>query len=302
MSKTIIAAKTAASIEYFPLTEDVDAALKKPIFLPILALLLTPPAGAADKIGNCEVGGPVTASSGFTPAIPGQLTVEVNLPGPVWWNGDSPDTIKDGYEYCLAAFIAYRLGIPKVQPVNVSWDAMVSGQTRNYDLALNEISITPERAKVIDFSPPYYRSNIGVLVKTGVKFDSVSIKAARIGIQSGSTGATFVSRVLKLSTEPRVYGDEAALFTALASGQVDAVLTDVAESLGAVAQARGRMAVIGQYDTGEAYGAAYPKNSPNKPILDKVIASLVADGTTARLAEQYLGTKWDDSKIPFFTP
>jgi len=279
----------------------MNAALKKTLFLSLLALLLSPPAGAAEKIGNCDVDGPII-TSGFTPAIPGQLTVEVSLPGPVWWNGDTPDSIKDGYEYCLAAFIAHRLGLNKVQPVNVSWDAMVSGQTRNFDLALNEISITPARAKVIDFSPPYYHSNIGVLVKTGAKFDGVSLKAARIGVQQGSTGETFVAQVLKPATQPRVYSDEAELFTAIASGQVDAVLTDVAESLGAVAQARGRLAVIGQYDTGEVYGAAYPKNSPSKAILDKVIASLVADGTTDRLAALYLGAKWDASKIPLFTP
>ncbi len=279
----------------------MTAASKTILLLPLLALLFARPAGAADRIGNCEVDGPRSAA-GFTPAIAGQLTVEVSLPGPVWWNGDSPDSIKDGSEYCLAAFIAYRLGLDKVQPVNVSWDAMVSGQTRNFDLALNEISITPERAKVIDFSPPYYHSNIGVLVKTGAKFDSASLKSARIGIQQGSTGATFVTQVLKPSAQPRVYTDEAELFTAIASGQVDAVLTDVAESLGAVAQARGRLAVIGQYDTGEVYGAGYPKHSPNKPALDKVIGSLVADGTTERLAALYLGPKWDAGKIPFFTP
>jgi polar amino acid transport system substrate-binding protein len=275
--------------------------LKKSIILSLFALNLANAALANDKIGNCDVDGAVVAS-GFTPAIPGQLTVEVSLPGPIWWNGDTPDSIKDGYEYCLAAFIAHRLGLNKVQPVNVSWDAMVSGQTRNFDLALNEISITPERAKVVDFSPPYYHSNIGVLVRTGAKFDGASVKSAKIGIQAGSTGATFVTQVLKPSTQPRVYGDEAELFTAIASGQVDAVLTDVAESLGAVAQAHGRLAVIGQYDTGEVYGAAYPKNSPNKAALDKAIASLVADGTTERLAALYLGARWDAGKIPFFQP
>lgn len=276
-------------------------ALKKPTIPLLFALLLSLPATAGDKIGNCEVDGPVVVS-GFTPAIPGQLTVEVSLPGPVWWNGDTPDSIKDGYEYCLAAFIAHRLGLNKVQPVNVSSDAMVSGQTRNYDLALNEISITPERAKVVDFSPAYYHSNIGVLVKSGAKFDGVSIKNARIGIQQGSTGATFVTDVLKPSTQPRVYTDEVELFAAIASGQVEAVITDVAELLGAVAQARGRLAVIGQYDTGEVYGAIYPKNSPNKPAIDKAIASLVADGTTERLGALYLGARWDAGKIPFFKP
>lgn len=267
----------------------------------ILAALLA--SGAhAEMIGNCDVDGPVLAPAGFAPAIAGQLTVEVSLPGPVWWNGDTPDAIKDGYEYCLAAEIAHRVGLKKVQPVNVSWDAMVSGQTRNFDMALNEISITPERAKVVDFSPAYYHSNIGVLVKAGAKYDAATIKSARIGVQQGSTGAPFVADRLKPANPPRVYPDEVELFTALASGQVDAVITDVAESLGAVAQSHGRLQVIGQYDTGEVYGAAYAKGSANKAVFDKVIASLVADGTTDRLATKWLGAKWDASKIPFFTP
>jgi polar amino acid transport system substrate-binding protein len=68
-----------------------------------------PVAAAADMIGNCEL----TGNKGefpFTPAKAGQLTVEVNLPAPGWWNGDTPETIKDGYEYCMAANIAHRAG------------------------------------------------------------------------------------------------------------------------------------------------------------------------------------------------
>ena len=51
--------------------------------------------------------------------------------------------------------------------VNVAWDALVAGQTKDFDLALSEISITDERKKVVDFSVPYFNSDIGVLVKKG---------------------------------------------------------------------------------------------------------------------------------------
>jgi len=44
-----------------------------------------------DVVGGC----------GFTPAQAGQPTVVTNLPSTGWWNGDTPDTIADGYEYCL---------------------------------------------------------------------------------------------------------------------------------------------------------------------------------------------------------
>src|SRR5262249_10910785 len=123
---------------------------------------------AADTIGNCEVTGQ-KGQFPLTPAVAGQLTVEVNLPAPGWWNGDTPDTIKDGYEYCMAANIAHRAGLDKVQVVNVAWDALVAGQTKAFDLALSQISITDERKKVVDFSVPYFSSDIGILVNKGLK-------------------------------------------------------------------------------------------------------------------------------------
>ncbi len=132
---------------------------------------------AAEMIGNCELYGKKGAIP-FTPGQAGQLTVEVNLPAPGWWNGDTPDTIKDGYEYCMAANIAHRAGLDKVKVVNVAWDALVAGQTKDFDLALSQISITDERKKVVDFSVPYFSSDIGVMVKTGTTVDSAAMKDA----------------------------------------------------------------------------------------------------------------------------
>ena len=73
--------------------------------------------------------------------------------------------------------------------VNVAWDALVAGQTKNYDLALSQSTITDERKKVVDFSVPYFSSDIGVLVKKGTAVDGASIKGLRIGVQQATTGA-----------------------------------------------------------------------------------------------------------------
>ena len=109
----------------------------------VVALGLAGPAAAADMIGNCEVTGK-KAEYQIKPAVAGQLTVEVSLPAPGWWNGDTPEAIKDGYEYCMAANIAYRAGLPKVAVVNVAWAQLIGGNTNNYDLALSEASITED--------------------------------------------------------------------------------------------------------------------------------------------------------------
>ena len=268
-----------------------------------LALAAAAPASAADKIGNCELYGKKGEAS-ITPAKSGQITVEVNLPAPGWWNGDTPETIKDGYEYCLAANIAHRLGLDRVGVVNVAWDALVAGQTKDFDLALSQISITDERKQVVDFSVPYFDSDVGVLAKKGSKIDGQSIKSSRIGVQQATTGATFVDEQLKPSTPAKVFPDTPSMFTALQAGQVDVAMTDTAIVLGQAAASRGLFTVIGQYSTGEKYGALFPKGSKNEATLNKVLQALIDDGTTKKLAAKYLAAAWgqDPTKIPYWKP
>ena len=258
---------------------------------------------AADMIGDCELSGQ-KGQFAMTPAVPGQLTVQVNLPAPGFWNGDTPDTIKDGFEYCMAAEIAHRIGLDKVQVVNVAWDALVAGQTQNYDLALSQASITEERKKVVDFSIPYFSSDAGVLVKTGNAVDQSSIKTSRIGVQQATTGAAFVDATLKPDPPAKVFPDTPSMFTALMANQVDVAMTDTAIVLSQAAQSGGRFEVVGQYSTGESYGAIYPKGSANNAVLDQVIQSMLDDGTVKQLAGKYLAEAWgaDPTAVPYFQP
>lgn len=268
----------------------------------LVAFALPGSAAAADMIGNCKVTGK-KGSIPIKPAIAGQLTVEVNLPAVGWWNGDTPDTIKDGYEYCMAANIAHRAGLDKVKVKNVAWDALVAGQTKDFDLALSEISITAERKKVVDFSVPYFSSDIGIMVKKGVKFDSSSlIKKARIGVQQATTGADFVTMKLKPKMQVKVFPDTPSMYTALQAGQIDAAMTDTSIVLAQAKQSHGLFAVIGQYRTGETYGALYPKGSANEKALDKIITALKKDGTLKALSAKYLAAAWgsDPGKVPYF--
>ena len=176
-----------------------------------LALLATGPALAAEMIGKCELYGK-KGDMPFTPAKAGQLTVEVNLPAPTWWNGDSPELVKDGFEYCMAANIAHHAGFDKVEVVNVAWDALVAGQTKDFDLALSQASITEERKKVVDFSVPYFKSDIGVLAKKGTKVDAAGMKTMQIGVQEGTTGATFAADTLKPTKSLKVFPDTPTMF------------------------------------------------------------------------------------------
>ena len=263
------------------------------------------PAIAADMIGNCELAGKKGSIPITNPAKAGQFTVVVSLPAPIWWNGDTPEAIKDGMEYCFAAEIAWRAGYDKFEIVNVSWDPLVTGQVTDYDLAISEISITDERKKVVDFSIPYFSSDIGVLIRAGEPVDEKSIKEKTVGVQAATTGAAFVFETLKIPTEKvQVYPEQGDMFTALVAGQIDAAITDTSITLAEEVKTKGQHVVVGQYKTGESYGAIYPKGGANNATLDKIIQSIIDDGTMSKLADKYLAAVWgkDPAKVPYFNP
>ncbi|MBV9786224.1 MAG: amino acid ABC transporter substrate-binding protein [Acidisphaera sp.] len=270
--------------------------------LAVLACSLPRPL-LAEMIGNCEVSGQKGADP-ITPMIPGQLTVRANLPAPGWWNGDRPDTVKDGYEYCMAADIAYRAGLDKVVVVYAAWAQVIAGAAKNFDLTLSQASITEPRKKTVDFSVPYFSSDIGVLVKKGTKMNATTIKNMRLGVYQGTTGADFVTTVLKPNQQVRVYPNVPALMAAVTAGQIDAALDDTADLLGQAQKSNGLLEVVGQYKTGESYGAIYPKGSPNEAAFDRIIQSLKDDGTLNRLAGKYLAEAWgtDPTQVPYFEP
>jgi polar amino acid transport system substrate-binding protein len=276
---------------------------RKAILAAAALVALSLPASAANMIGNCEVTGEKGSIPIASPAKPGQLTVEVSLPAPIWWNGDTPEAIKDGMEYCMAAEIAWRAGYDKLEVVNVGWDALIAGQTDGFDLALSQISITDERKKVHDFSVPYFGSDIGVLARKDAPVDEKTIKSAKIGVQQATTGAAFVQDKLGIM-DVQVYPDQGDMFAALRAGQIDVAITDTSIVLAEVVANPDKVDVVGQYKTGESYGAIYPKGNPNNATLDKIIQSMIDDGTISKLGAKYLAAAWgkDPATVTFFNP
>ncbi len=276
---------------------------RKAILAAAALMALSLPASAANMIGNCEVTGEKGSIPIASPAKPGQLTVEVSLPAPIWWNGDTPEAIKDGMEYCMAAEIAWRAGYDKLEVINVGWDALIAGQTDGFDLAMSQISITEDRKKVHDFSVPYFSSDIGVLARKDAPVDEKSIKSAMLGVQQATTGAAFVQDKLGVASV-QVYPDQGDMFAALRAGQIDAAITDTSIVLAEVVANPDKVDVVGQYKTGESYGAIYPKGNPNNATLDKIIQAMIDDGTVAKLGAKYLAAAWgkDPATVPYFNP
>jgi polar amino acid transport system substrate-binding protein len=264
---------------------------------------LSATAWAAPDYGNCEVTGQ-RGSVKLQTVVPGAISVRPALPAPGWWNGDSLETIKDGFEYCMAANMAHRAGLDKVIVVSRSFAQILTGQAQGFDLALSEITITDERKKVVNFTDPYFDSDQAVLVKAGTKVDSQSIKKLRLGARQGSTTLQYIVDKIKPTEEPKVYAENAAMYAALAANQVDAVLYDTPNVLARAKASGGALEVVGRYATGEKWGALVNKDSPNLPVFNKMIAEFKKDGTFDKLASKYLTPTlgMDPAKLPVFQP
>ncbi|MEU5974861.1 ABC transporter substrate-binding protein [Streptomyces sp. NPDC047315] len=251
--------------------------------------------------GDCRVSGE-KGSITLKTVESDTLTVAGDLPSRGWWNGDTVAEIKSGFEYCLAAQLAHRAGLDKLKIRNVSFDAMVAGKGSGYDLAMAEISITEERKKAVDFTSPYFDSNIGVLAKPGT-VTAENVRTLRLGVKQATSGAKFVQETLKPAEAAQVFPGDAEMLAALQGGRIDAVLTDTAIVLGQAKGSDGKVAVVGQYQTGESYGGLLPKGSANTAVINDVLAQLDRDGTLDRLSEQYLGEALggDPAAVPIWS-
>jgi polar amino acid transport system substrate-binding protein len=254
------------------------------------------------RYGDCPVSG-TRGEFRLSPETAGALTVKTTLPAPGWWNGTTPQSVRSGYEYCMAANIAHRSGLDRVNVKNAPFPEVVSGRTEDFDLALAQITITPERSKVADFSPPYLSSTLGVLIRDGEKIDENNVRDVRIGVADGTTGEEFVENRLKPAKPATAFANDPELITALKEGRVDAVVHDTTILLAYPQKRDSRVSLVGQYRTDQSYGALYPKGSPDKDELDRIIRQLIDDGTLAKLSAVYLGAAFgqDPAKIPYLT-
>jgi polar amino acid transport system substrate-binding protein len=258
-------------------------------------------ADADAAFGECELTGE-PGEYELETVEPDVLTIKADVPSVGWWDGNTVEDIKSGYEYCMAAEIAHRSGLKSVDLQYVSFDALVSGQLTGYDLSLDEISITAEREEVVDFSDPYYTTSIGVLAKKGADVTESNLAGLRLGVKQGTAAQQWVQDTLNPQNLDVFPGDSEAL-AAVAAGRIDAYLQDVAIQLGQAKQSGGQVEVVGQFPTDEAYGAMLPEGSPNTATINEIIADLKADGTLDMLSETYLGPAFggDPEAVPVWS-
>ncbi len=133
---------------------------------------------------------------------------------------------------------------------------------KDYDFDVNQISITPQRARRVDFSEPYDTAPQAVVAPKGSPLAAATSLAdlradATIGVQVGTTSLEAVNSEIQPQEEPRVFNDSNDVVTAL-KGQVDAVVIDLPTAFYLTAAQVPSAQIVGQFTApgGDDWGAA----------------------------------------------
>ena len=201
-----------------------------------------------------------------------------------------------GWEYDAMAEIAKRLNIT-VTYENISWDAMIPAVSEGqFDLGMTGITIKDERKEAVDFSDPYMRSEMLMIVRgdEGRFTDAASFAANPDLLVSAQPGTSpFYAAIYNIldgnEENPRVVKFETfgAGLEALKAGDVDLTLSDSTAANGYVAASNGGLKIIGEPLATEDFGFIFPKGSDLVAPINAAIASMKADGTL-----DALNTKW----------
>jgi polar amino acid transport system substrate-binding protein len=126
-----------------------------------------------------------------------------------------------GSDVDTAAALAKDLGV-KLELVQITNAARVPTlQAQRADLVIADLSITPERAKVIDFSIPYAVITIIVGGPKGVKIkDYDDLDGKTVGLTRATVNDTITTQMAKGAQIQR-YEDDATLITSMVTGQVE---------------------------------------------------------------------------------
>ena len=207
------------------------------------------------------------------------------------------ESMKDGqpvgFDIDLVREVASELDL-RLKIKDTDFDAIQSGDALNSDqcdLAISAMTITGERARVLDFSSPYFDASQALVVAKGSGIDSLDdLAGQRIGVQGGTTGELYVTDNAPPSARVIPLEDAAAMEEALTARLVDAAVYDNTV-VGDVVADNPDLEVSAEFDTGEQYGMVVKKNGNVELLrsINKVLATLEENGGYDKIYATWFG-------------
>lgn len=257
----------------------------------LLAILLAVVLAACAGETTTTTGGTAEPAA-FTTITDGALTVCTDAPYPPF-EMQAEDGTWTGFDMDLLGAIAANLGLElavTVQPFDGIWLAPAAGTC---DIVASAVTITPERAEQALFSDGYFDADQSLLVREGDAAtypDLESLAGKTIAVQTGTTGEQYAEEHTPEGATLRSFDEPAAMFLALQSGDVDAILQDFPVNAERATQEPDAFELTATFPTGEQYGfVTSPDNADLMTAVNAELAALREDGTYDEIFGTYFG-------------
>ena len=205
-----------------------------------------------------------------------------------------------GFDIDIVNEIADRSGF-EIELETTNFDGIIPGlQTGTFDIAIAGITITEDRAEVVDFTSPYYKSGLRI----GVPVDDTAItgvddlEGLTIATRLGSTSADYIENNIEGAT-PNTYEQLDQAYLSVEGGGSDAVLYD-APNVEYYIQTTGgdSLKIVGELLEAQDYGLAVSQgNEELLAAMNEALADMIEDGTYAEIYEKWFGSEpeWLDA-------
>lgn len=254
-----------------------------------------------DLLASIEEKGTLTVST--DPAYPPQSEL----------NEDTGEY--EGFDIDVAKEIADRMGVDIAWEAP-AWDTIISGSWNGrWDISVGSMTITPERAEVLHFTPPYYftPASYAVHEDNTTITDADGLAGKKIGVCGGCTYDLYLQNKLQISQDEK--GEAETIESKVSDPQIKTYDTD-STAIQDLALGDGRRldAVVSAFPTLEA---AIEAGSPIKVVppdlyyeplsvaidrssqldatslvdrISEIIEEMHDDGTMVELSEKWYGT------------
>jgi polar amino acid transport system substrate-binding protein len=238
-----------------------------------------------------------TSPGGLKTITPGKLTIATGQPAYSPWVLDNKPQTGKGFESAVAYAVAAKLGFARKDVVwtRTTFDSAIAPGPKNFDLNLQQYTITSKRAKAIDFSAPYYQTTEALVSIKGSAADSAktltALKKIKIGVAAASTSNTIVLK--DVGVQPEVFNSNDDAVLALKSGQVDAIAVDLPTAFYLAGAELKHGEILGQFAEttgGDQFGIVLAKGSSLTAKVSAAVNAIRKDGELAAITKKWLST------------
>ena len=242
------------------------------------------------------------------PAYPPYYDIpDAGAPKP-WQLGDPTDG--KGFESAFAYALAAKLGFDKadVTWIVVPFDNSFAPGSKKFDVDINQVSYSVDRAAAVDLSDGYYsltQSVVALSANPLAKITSIAgLKGFKFGAQIGTTSLATINDVIAPTTAAKVYTTNDEAIAGLKAKQIDGLVVDLPTAFFVTAVQVAKSSIVGQFaaPTGadaEHFSVVLAKGSALTPCVNAAIAAMKADGSLDAITKEWLA---DKASAPVFQP